>query len=87
MNDNIADKILGIALIFVGIMLLSIVAFTSHSLFLSDGIQPDGFSAWVGFSIMSVFFVGYGIDYLVYAYQIFFRNKHFISIDKEDVRK
>jgi len=86
MNGNTADKILGVALIFVGTMLLYIVAFTSYSLFLSDGVQPDGFSAWVGFAIMSIFFIGYGIDYLVYAYQIFFRNRHFIAIDKEEIR-
>lgn len=87
MNDNTADKILGVVLIFAGIMLLSIIAFTSHSIFLSDGIRPDGASAWVGFALMSLFFVGYGIDYLVYAYQIFFRNKHIIAIDQEQINR
>lgn len=87
MNDTRADKILGGVLIFAGVMMLSIIAYTSYDIFLGGGIRPDGVSAWVGFALMALFLVGYGIDYLTYAYQIFFRDKHIFTVDYEEINR
>lgn len=87
MDDKTADKILGVILALAGATLICIVAFTAHQIFLTDGIKPDGVSAWIGFVLLAFFLVGYGIDYLTYSYQIFFRGKHILAVDEEEIRK